>query len=346
MRDSLKSELHPIDSANLGFFSWVRKGVGRVCGAGAAIVVLVGSVASLLRTTSTFTKWIPESWANALGEAWVMYAIQAIIILVFLALSIPNPLVNRDFDKRAARAVDQFQDFWLVLLASWLFLYGFQAVAAALNVTSAPPTGAFIELVWNFFANCANAAMLLLFLVMARPTGEWGRRLWVYPFLVVAVFSGLESIGVLGGFTTLSPIFTLPMLYSVLGGVSLALLVGRLENKLLETPLFAIALLYSYAVIQFAQAFFSEARFGEVAVSLKPVMTSIALLLKIVLFLVCLWAMRSGRLFCYMSKIRETHLRAEEARHEFFEKCFGSDASKTAIKVVSAEDPNQVHVER
>jgi len=85
---------------------------------------------------------------------------------------------------------------------------------------------------------------------------------------------------------------------SCLNGVSLALVVGRLGSKNIDPGPVPLGLLYFYAVIQPMAAAFPE----NPAVHLLA--TTVALPLKVLLWLVCVWAFTTGILAEYVRGIR------------------------------------------
>src|SRR5262249_1412880 len=88
----------------------------------------------------------------------------------------------------------------------------------------------------------------------------------------------------------------------LISGVVLALLVGRLESKLIDSPRWIVASLYAYAVLQLAYPVL-----GGMNHLARLIVLSIALLLKVLLF----WHVRelivSGRLTYYMFEFRRLY---------------------------------------
>lgn len=94
-------------------------------------------------------------------------------------------------------------------------------------------------------------------------------------------------------------------LQGLLSGVGIALLVGRLESKLIDTSRWIVAALYSYAVLQFAYPVLTVHTQEKVLTFL--ILTSLALILKVLLF----WEFRrliiSGALTYYMLEYRRVY---------------------------------------
>lgn len=83
-----------------------------------------------------------------------------------------------------------------------------------------------------------------------------------------------------------------------LSGVGLCLVVGRLGSKYLDPGPIALSLLYLYAVIQLGGAVF------EASPAVHFGVTTIALPLKLLLWLVCVWAFTTGILGEYVFEVR------------------------------------------
>lgn len=98
------------------------------------------------------------------------------------------------------------------------------------------------------------------------------------------------------------------MAVAALSGIGLCFVVGRFADKLLNPGAVTLFFLYLYAVIQLGAAVMAE----------KPVVhlivTTLAMPLKILLWLVCVWAFTTGILGEYVHEIRSLIERVEKAR--------------------------------
>lgn len=88
------------------------------------------------------------------------------------------------------------------------------------------------------------------------------------------------------------------ILVASLSGVTLALVVGRLGSIYINPGTLALFFLYFYAVIQPFAGFFHEP-------AVYFIVASLALPLKVLLWLVFVWAFTSGKLWEYVQAIRE-----------------------------------------
>jgi len=87
----------------------------------------------------------------------------------------------------------------------------------------------------------------------------------------------------------------------IIGGIAMALYVGRLQSKFLGPPPLLVIALYSYTAIQSLFVFLEE---GQVA---AVILMDLALFLKYVLFLYMTWLFQSGRLLFYLVRVRRTY---------------------------------------
>ncbi len=88
------------------------------------------------------------------------------------------------------------------------------------------------------------------------------------------------------------------IIVACLSGVTLSMVIGRLGSLYINPGTATLFFLYLYAVIQPFAAFFPSPTFLFIA-------TSIALPLKILLWLVFVWAFTSGKLWEYIQEIRQ-----------------------------------------
>lgn len=99
------------------------------------------------------------------------------------------------------------------------------------------------------------------------------------------------------------------MLSSCLNGVAIALVVGRLGSRILDLGSITLGLLYFYAVIQPTAPTFHNNPIAHVLA------TTVALPLKVLLWLVFVWAYTSGILAQYVNELRD-FLTREYAREQ------------------------------
>jgi hypothetical protein len=152
---------------------------------------------------------------------------------------------------------------------------------------------------WEFFLNCINnaqaALLLLLFWVLAYPRN----KKQIYLILLVVTVGTILSM-IINSFDTYNKLFehSMGLLGGLFGGVAMALWVGRLDSKFLMTPSGVILALYFYAILQATWLVFpyEDERL--------LVITGIAMILKVVVYLVCGWLLSSGRLLYFFQEMR------------------------------------------
>ncbi len=257
---------------------------------------------------------------NGIGENDLVKAaigVQTIVIGLLVAFPISLPRMHHDaqFD-RAITASHQFLKFWYFGWISWLGLY-FLWFLDHLNIFGHGEAMA-IGLLLDFLNLLASCFFFLCYLVMVRPTVpddtepqhiQWYRE-------VSQVFIGCISLIVVEGVVS----YYQPDaggyfrgLEGLLAGIEIALLVGRFDAKFIDTPSPVVAALYAYAIIQFS--------YPELGSPVKfLVLTSFALVLKVVFFILVQNIVRSGTLTVYMIEYRKLYHRAEEDKSDLIGK--------------------------
>ena len=91
--------------------------------------------------------------------------------------------------------------------------------------------------------------------------------------------------------------FVIRIIVGFISGVTLALVAGRLGSMYLNPGAITLSLIYLYAMIQPFAAYFHE-------LPIHFLVTSIALSLKILLWLIFVWAFTTGRLWEYVREVR------------------------------------------
>ena len=105
------------------------------------------------------------------------------------------------------------------------------------------------------------------------------------------------------------------------GGVALALMIGRLGSKAIGAPIWVVALLYLYAVLQGAII-----SFGGVSAA-EELLFLLALALKSVLVLFLTWVLASQRLTIYIREVRYFEALRRTAEQQIEDVVLESDSS-------------------
>ncbi|MCA1568575.1 MAG: hypothetical protein LC803_23600 [Acidobacteria bacterium] len=236
--------------------------------------------------------------------------------------------VKSDFQpiryRRANKIAVKFYRIWKFAWLSWAILYFAWGCIALLAVIPAEPSLIFnvptvqrlLEIcapITNFFNNLTTVFLILCFRELAFPTEPEESSLG-HPFFILLTIIGfaavLEFISV-----NIEPLRSIAVVLgwggSFAAGVVIALLIGRLESKLIDPPLILIVMLYLYAVMQATIVLFP----GDL--ELMITLTSAALIFKVILFLLIYWLLDSKVLIFYLAEIGVRHETIELKRKAF-----------------------------
>lgn len=230
--------------------------------------------------------------------------------------------------KIAKTALKEYRVLFAWLLAAWAFLYS--CMLLRLFFENNILTSIFTQ------ANNFNTLCIwLCFRVLNQPIttenrgrnkkglkfaeGLKPRMSWVIAVVVIVfLWFGLEF-----GFAHSFPGKADPIHQSakfisgMLGGVSMALFVGRFQSKFLKSPSALIILLYFYTVIQAMFIFYGDSTVNGEAWT--AVVMQVALLLKCLLILYTFWLFQSGRLLFYLVRVRRASGQVDDEWDKFRE---------------------------
>lgn len=302
------------------FDGWLRaRGIRRILPSyGAAISGVSAIIAAI-------PEWLAWKWLTL-----ALIGIQLGTILI-LFLLIPNPLEDPHQSPRATLGVRQFVGVWRRVWAFWLVL--FLALAALELLRSVPSPFSVVGPSWaksiasvvlNALSNLSTAAILMCYVIASRQTvieteeGPKATELhWDRVVVFVILFGAFDLLchaDALQGWQFLPwPDATkIPVwIAGLLSGLAIALLVGRLDSKLLNLSIWVMAPLYGYAVIQPGWPAFDESP------ALRTILLSLALALKCLLWLVIYWMFTSGVFLYYLERINEIHDKVTADRTQF-----------------------------
>ncbi len=254
----------------------------------------------------------------------------AVILVLLTRLPRVAPATAGEADPRlrlASQAAVDLRRYWGAVWTFWLFLYLGLAVTTAaglMPVAGATPGDAtrWALVVLNLLQNGGTVLLLLCYEVMARPTLEddLSRRqllpteAWLAFALLLSLMEAATAafalawqvqqwFGWVSGFAQ---------------GTALALLVGRLDSKYIETPTPVVAALYLYAAIQGAWPVFRW------HYELMLILTFAALVLKCLLFLLLSWLFESRIAVYYLARLRQLDAGVGDDRREFLRRVRGS----------------------
>lgn len=235
-----------------------------------------------------------------LGDA-LWWALLFQTVAIFFMLGFVRPLLPTRNDPEFAVAVDasrQFWRCWIILWASWFGLY------LTWFISQSQPASTTVHVIGDLFNMVSSAALFLCYLVMVLktvPPKQYGFHqvvFWVVSACVAIACFEFVSARNQPAAQQRQIMLAFHWVQGLLSGVALALLVGRLDSKFIDTPRLIVAALYAYAVIQFSYPVIEENE------ALLLVMTSAALFLKILLFYQVGKLLASGTIFWYMFEYR------------------------------------------
>ncbi len=227
---------------------------------------LVLIVATLLLATSAAKAviWVAgkpffhmdEQVRNLLLSDVAIYITEA-ILLVFVATYVvkkggrdETALDNRALS-RGLRAENRFFGYWPYLWLSWFALY---VLLAYNSFNPLPP--AFLDVIANFLNNLSGLFIFAMFFELTEKTddrsSQGGKQMWI-PMLMLLILlaagEGLLSTHVQAG-AQAGIRYIFGLLSGLLVGVTTALFVARLTSRLFDFPVWVLAALSLFAVIQ------------------------------------------------------------------------------------------------
>jgi hypothetical protein len=225
----------------------------------------------------------------------------------------------------AIRACNRINLFVRAIYLTWSVYY----LVTGLFLTGQPSGGAqetlFDRTVFISLNTLPSLVLFWLYVELAEftvdtPTQEKKKRRKIIPIettpSIDAAVPRILSLGVFAiiivplwyafGSNREGTVFVLDVVSSCLNGVALALVVGRLGSKYIDPGSLTLGLLYFYAVIQPTAATFPNVVIGHLLA------TTVALPLKVLLWLVIVWAFTTGILAEYVLSIRVLLIRRSE----------------------------------
>lgn len=222
----------------------------------------------------------------------------------------------RDAKAGAKTALGDYAAYWKLLLGSWLFIYSllFLTLFFAENGGRTPLLYA-LSIALTAFNNCNSLMISLCFIILNNPTVykseeeqrklkarlrkimKWGATAIVLFALVETFLLFIVQRQWLASVNGNSVINGADMASGIVGGITLALFVGRVQTRLLRPSPWIPVAFYLYAVIQPLFVFIKDFVRGELIIEA-------ALILKALLYLYVAWLFQSGRLLFYFVRVR------------------------------------------
>lgn len=257
---------------------------------------------------------------DLVGSKWLMtslLALQTLVILILLA-TLKRPVHRPDLE-RASAAATQFYRCWRSILLVWLIFYGVMTVNALLDVVpGGPRDNALVNVLLNALNNGVTLGFFIAYIVLAEKTvlsdGDhphashlpWELGIGIVALLALAdLATTLAELNIAEAFKWLT---------GVMGGLGIAVVIGRLDSKYFGVPVPVIVLLYLYAVIQAGWANFDNDPV------LKVSLITAALPLKVMLLFVVKWAFETGRFHYYADRMGPLVDEIDAERKKFLKK--------------------------
>jgi DNA-binding winged helix-turn-helix (wHTH) protein len=253
-----------------------------------------------------------------------------------------NPEMWEEAKSSAEIVVKQYARYWKFLLSSWVLLYLMFAVNGYFSSSSDSNKEllSILTIIINIFNNYNSLMITLCFLVLNNPAAFSEKvknkktlRSTMQPGIkgrIVALFRFIMQPGVAGGITigvvalaefllvyglgyqqrplNENPVtITSDVMSGLIGGVTLALFVGRLQSKFLNPPSWLPIALYFYVAIQPLFMFINHDVFITNPDLIRNIsgalIIEIALILKCLLYLYTVWLFNSRRLLFYFVRV-------------------------------------------
>ena len=235
--------------------------------------------------------------------------------------------------RSAKKSLRLYFRYWKLLLGAWTLLWFIMIgkfidvawLAQSFNISAGVETlGYGIKIVSTTFNNCNSAAIALCYIVLNHPTVSSSN---VSNTNLIRLSTGIEKWGGLGIilfivvellflFTTSNEWLSIylkrfDVASGLIGGICLALFVGRIQSKLLGSSAWLPAVLYSYVAIQSLYMAIPDSEWGG------ALLITAALLLKCLMFLYVVWLVKSGRFLFYFVRVRAIYDKANPEWREF-----------------------------
>ena len=272
----------------------------------AAILAIGQALWTIYNFVSVHIFQLPIPSLASVGQAALVTHAIAVLFLIG-APSIPPPFQQKPEFHEAVVATKQFALLWYFV---WVLFFALYAIWSYYwTEISAGEESLPVHLAVDSLNLATSALLFICYLAMVLRSVPDNHLAWfrvvfrVFIFVVIFIFAeGLTAKYFPDAPGTFGRQAYFDAVQGLLSGVGIALLVGRLESKLIDTSRWIVAALYAYAVLQIAYPVLTVNNPEKSLVFL--LLTSLALLLKVLLF----WEFRrivtSGVLTYYMFEYR------------------------------------------
>ncbi|HVR07129.1 MAG TPA: hypothetical protein VMW75_03715 [Thermoanaerobaculia bacterium] len=289
------------------------------------LTLLFGLSAKYLPSTITASSKLPIGsplLAERIAVA-VLLLQSVVVLLLFLFIPkvpqlAPSEGENEDLSRRVQNGAEEFADLWGRAWMLWALLYFVLGIGALLRLWFPGLDFSLLTPLKNFMNNVQTVFFVMCFRELRYPTH--GKPSPLFPAIsFVALLGVCEAVMLIPGIpksahdagVTLSQVFG--WVTGCAGGVAIALVAGALESKMLNAPRRMITLLYVYASIQGAFTVVGRDPYPSL------IFTSLAFVLKLLMFALMAWFIESGVILFYFRKMMDFDLKTPEERRVFLE---------------------------
>src|SRR4051812_25416555 len=288
---------------------------------GELIKVAIAAAPPVIERAIAIWRWASETPSILASLPRISNACVLFLILLFVATNRPQT-DEQEFPK-ASREVRTFShlwlSFWLVFFLIYIFRIARGLALPGLDLAQAGTHDVIAAVWWNLLDNAlSNVTLLMLFLCYVVLAGYAIAGYVIGGIVAFIVLSAAEAVGIQLLHSEPGMLLWTLLIWQILLGTLactiFALLIGRLESKIIGPPLWIIFALYFYAGLQpLAQAlsFISPIVSNQPALQLfigeaAAWLGFFAALLKVLLFGLVYWMLDSGVLLFYMNWLTKT----------------------------------------
>lgn len=305
------------------FFAWAISTVNKLRKAiGIGALLLAALAVGNLEPASWPERWKADTLASLFAEKQTQRAILAFIqagVSLLLAFMTPKPELPGKFHVGeevsaarldiARRSCRHIKNLVIVLFVLWAGYYTIQGFSLLLGPDS-------VDRVFLITLSALTSVVLFwLYLEMGEITIDHSPTISRFTSISTYMLSAAGVYGILifvawFGYAKHSDktVDIVDMAVAALSGIGLCFVVGRFADKYINPGPITLFLLYLYAVLQLGGAMIAKDP------TFHLVVTTLALPLKIVLWLVCVWAFTTGVLGEYVVEVRILIERVDEER--------------------------------
>ena len=283
-------------------------------------VLLLGVISTIVLSIVLLVRSDTRKWARL-----SVSIAQAVVLIAAYVDSRSNPKgfnqIKDDSYKIAKDASERSVKYWRNILFTWVLFYVVLAIQVHPSIEPPPANSGIGNLAWlslsiasDLINNINTLLVILCYDVLHRPIEIREGKLSVgdsylgIGLVLIIVFLGLEIISVIGSSSdSIKAVLAGWSLGSgIVGGIAVALFVGRLQSMFLGPRRLLIIALYSYIALQPLYVHFGGHQ-NDAEIRNAVILINAALVLKCLLYFYLAFLFKSGRLLFYLVWVRRTY---------------------------------------